>query len=560
VILPPFVPMAVGALALLVLPRRAGHAVGAVAAAVAVWLAATAPAGPSFATDLYGFDVVLLAVDPASRTVGLVFGYVAVANVLYAYGTGASRATTATQLAYMAVGVAAVFVGDWLTLVVAWELLAVCATVLLWRSPGTGRSGYRYAVYHQLGGLLLVAGVLSHYAAAGTFLYEGGIAGGLPRLLATLGVAVNVGVVGVHVWLVDSYPRPHVATSVVLCGFTTKVGVYALYRVLPGSDRIVAYAGALMLLVGVTYAILQTDTRRLLTYHIVSQVGYMVAGIGLATELGEAGAFAHLVNNVLYKGLLFMVAGAILLETGRETLKRLGGLGRAMPYTAAAFAVAALSITGIPGFAGFVSKGMVVDSAEAAGDPLLWWLLLVGGVGTVISFVKFGYYAFVHEPSDQYDGRVGDVSPATILAYALVALPCVVFGLAPELLFAILPAGTASAEVFVASQYEKAAATTVVGVLAFVALRGPLGRVTRVPDLDRLYHPAGARLRDGTVRLLGAVDGRLARAGGRTFDALDGVVRSPDVLSTTRRRAATVGGGVLLVVLSGALALLLLLV
>jgi multicomponent Na+:H+ antiporter subunit D len=560
---PPALALLVAAALVRLLPRRTGHLVGALAAAgVVPWLLSLTP-GVTRSARLFGFEVTPVALDAVSLPVGLVFAFVAAANVVYAYGTGASRGQTATALAYMGASLGAVLAGDWLTLVVWWELMAAAATVLVWQSADARRAGYRYAVYHQLGGALLIAGVLAHYATTGTFGYGGGVVGGLPRLLAFLGVALNVGVLGFHVWLVDTYPRPHVAASVVLCGFTTKVGVYTLLRVLPGRSLPVAYLGGAMLLVGVTLAVLQTDTRRLLTYHIVSQVGYMVAGVGIATSLAIDGALFHLVNNVLYKTLLFMIAGLLLLRTGHERLKAIDGRGRAMPVTAGAFAVAALAITGVPGFAGFVSKGIIVDSAEAAGLDALWWMLVVGGVGTVISFAKFGYYAFVphgsdadavaeHEPPTA-TGTPAERPRAQVLALGLLAVPCVVLGLVPDLAFGVVPGGGAGAKAFAGSQFTKAGATLAAGLVGFVVLRGPLSRLPAVPDLDVVYHPLGAATRDGLTTATTRVAKSVTTLTGAGIRAAWAGVVAPGTAPRLAIGPAGVGRGLLLVVLVAAL-------
>jgi multicomponent Na+:H+ antiporter subunit D len=552
--------------------RRASHALGGIVSLTALGWILTVPSGThlslrAFGAPPFGFEVVLFAVDPVSRAVGLVFALVALANVTYAYGAGASARQTATALAYVGASLGAVFAGDWLTLVVWWELMAAAATVLLWRCGDAVRAGYRYAVYHQVGGAALVAGVLLQYARTGTFLFDGGFATGLPALLAIFGVGTNVGFVGLHVWVVDAYPRPDVTTTVVLSGFTTKVGVYTLVRVLPGESLPVAYLGGVMVLVGVTMAVLQTDVRRLLSYHIVSQVGYMVAGIGLGTAGGVAGGVGHLVNNVLYKTLLFMVAGAIILETGRESLKKLGGLGREMPYTAAAFAVAALAITGVPGFSGFVSKGFVTSATTAADVAPLWWVLQVGAVGTVVSFVKFGYYAFVRDAPENVARRTPGadetgrrrVRPATVVAYALLAVPCVVFGLAPDLFASLLPAGASTSSVFTATKLTEAAVITAAGVVVFGLVRRPLARVTAVPDLDRLYHPVGRAVHDGGSRLLSDVGASGQRTVARVLSSVTERLSDDRTFERRGLERASIGTGVLLLAVVAALGLVALL-
>jgi multicomponent Na+:H+ antiporter subunit D len=533
------------------LPRRAGHGVAAGGALLTCgWLLA-APSGAHVATELFGFDAVLFNVDVYSRLVGVAFGFVAAVGVTYSFAVGGDRRQAASALAYVGSGVGVVVAGDWLTVVVFWELMALCATVLIWHRSDDRGPGVRYAIYHELGGLALIAGVLLHYAAVGTFLFGDGITAGLPSTLVALGLGLNAGFLGLHVWLVDAYPRTHVASTVVLAAITTKVGAYAIVRAFPDGSAALTYVGGAMVLFGVTFAILQTEMRRLLSYHIVSQVGYMVAGFGAGVALSQGGAVAHLVNNVLYKSLLFMVAGVLVVRTGEESLKKLGGLGRAMPRTAAVFLVAALSISGLPGFNGFVSKGMVLDGVEKAGYELLWYALVAGGVGTVVSFTKFGYYAFLHGERDE---EYADLHPVELGALGSVAAVCILVGVAPSLLFSLLPPeAAAGAAPFAPKQFPKTAAVTVAGVVGFVGVRKRLRTVTPVADVDVVYHPLGRRLRDAAVAGAAAVEDGIDRIGGTIQDWTaailggEGVDRPPvgPLVDSTQ----SIGAGVLAIVL-----------
>jgi len=517
-LLPTALPPAVVLFALAVvtdrLPRRLGHVLAVlVSLSLAAWLL-TVPAGLHLRTTLFGFEVVLFAVDIYSRLIGVTLAFVATVGVGYTFAVGDDRRQTALALAYVGAGLGVAFAGDWLSLVVFWELMAVCATVFVWYRTSDRRSGVRYAIYHELGALALIAGVVTHYVAVGTFLFGDGVTPGLPALLVALGIGLNACFLGLHVWLVDTYPRTHVATSVVLAAVTTKVGVYTIVRAFPDGQPALAYVGGGMVLFGVTLAVLQSDMRRLLSYHIVSQVGYMVAGFGVGGALADAGAMAHLVNNVLYKSLLFMVAGVVIVRSGEESLKDVGGLARTMPKTAVVFAVAAFSIAGLPGFNGFISKGMVIDGVENAGFEALWWMLVLGGVGTVLSFAKFGYYAFLHgDPSGDYD----DLRPTELAVLGSVASLCVVLGVAPSLLFDLLPAsGVAAAKPFSPTQFLKAGAVTVTGLVVFAATYARLGTIRPVPDLDSVYHPLGRRLATAATAGAVAIDAAID-AVGRTF-------------------------------------------
>ena len=579
-IVPPFVPVFVAALLLPLLGRRLGHAVAGLATFAVVPYVWLVDSGAHFANvDLFGFETVIFNVDPFSTLMGLIFAFIGATGVLYSYYSDAEAIQTAFALTYVASSLGAVFGGDWLTLIFFWELMAVTSTLLVWHYGGKAvRAGFRYAVLHGISGTLFLGAVVWHFAETGTFLFasvpggpeSAGLAGPVAPILAALGVGVNVGFVGLHAWLPDTYPRPHVAASVFLCVYTTKTGVYGMYRVFPNDGNVaVAYMGGIMAVFGATMALFQNDMRRLLSYHIQSQVGYMVAGIGIGGALAQAGAFAHVFNHILYKGLLFMTAGVVIYRTGESSLKKLGGLAREMPITAGAFTVAALSIAGFPGFNGFVSKGIVISASHygfekgplAVGDfYTLELLLLIGGVGTFMSFIKFGYYAFFH---GEYDGEVKDANAGQAVAMVTVAALCVFYGVFDGALFSLLPYDVTS-EAAVAHVYKtytvdhiiEGVALAVLGLIGFRLVKKPLSGLGKVPDVDKLYNPATfygtrylvvgvtelyARVDDAavalakfSVRTAKNPDAAIARATGREeIDTKAGIDRSLILLLAT---------------------------
>ncbi|WP_251330748.1 Na(+)/H(+) antiporter subunit D [Haloplanus pelagicus] len=550
--------------------RRLGHLVGGLTTAlVTVWVWIV-PAGTHLPGTLFGFDAVLFRVDPFSRVVGLVFAFIATVAVGYSWATDANERQTAYALTYVGSSLGAVFAGDWLTMVVWWELMAVTSTILVWDYGGKAvRAGFRYAVLHGVGGSLVLGGIAWHYATVGSFLFSAadGMVGTVAQALVAVGIGVNVGFIGLHAWLPDTYPRPHIAASVFLCVYTTKTGVYAMYRAFPEGHLLIAYMGGAMAVFGAAAALLQNDMRRLLSYHIQSQVGYMVAGVGIGGALAQAGAFGHVFNHILYKSLLFMTAGAVVYSTGEENLKHLGGLARKMPVTAAAFTVAALSIAGFPGFNGFVSKGIVISAShyEFVKGPLvvgdfytLELLLLVGGVGTFLSFIKFGYYAFLHGP---YEGD--SVTPAPRrqqVPMVLVAALCVFYGVFDGALFALLPFDVTDGAVvghvyhtYTVPHVVEGLVLAAAGVVGFVILKRPLSKVGRVPDVDAGYNRLvfyGTRtVVYGVTETYAAVD-RVAVA---LADRAAAVRADPAALSRFR---ADIGGSIfiLMIVLGGVLA------
>lgn len=478
------------ALLLPVLPRRISHILGGGAAAfVAIWVYFI-PTGIYLPVRLFGFEAILFYVDEFSRLMGIVFGLIGAVAVLYSYASEADSTQTAYALSYVGMSLGAVFAGDWLTLVFFWELMAVTSTLLVWYYGGRAvRAGFRYALWHGISGSLLMAAIIWHYARVGSFLFSAteGIAPGIPAVLAALGVGTSAGFVGLHVWLPDTYPRPHIAASVFLCVYTTKTSVYTLARAFPEGNLAIAYMGGAMAVFGVVFALLQNDMRRLLSYHIQSQVGYMVAGVGIGSALATAGAFAHVYNHILYKSLLFMTIGVIIYRTGRENLDELGDLYREMPLTTVIFTVAALSIAGFPGFNGFVSKGMLTTAAHDQHLDALWWLLIIGGVGTFMSFIKLGYYAFFHGRSDF---EVKDANSGQSIAMVVVGTLCVLYGIYPDALFALLPGDvSATYEVFTLDHIAEGLALAGAGFIGFYFIKGPLSRISNIPDIDAIYNP-----------------------------------------------------------------------
>lgn len=555
-LLPPFVPVLLAAGLLPFVGRRLGHGLGLLATAVIVPYVWLADAGQYFEGRLFGFETVLINVDPFSTIMGVIFGFIGAIAVLYSFSSDADNTQTAFALAYVGTSLGAVFGGDWLTLIFFWELMAVTSTFLVWHYGGRAvRPGFRYAILHGIGGTLLLGAIIWHYDIVGSFLFSaspGGLAGSIAPGLAALGIGVNVGFIGLHAWLPDTYPQPHIAASVFLCVYTTKTGVYGMYRAFPDGQLAIAYMGGLMAVFGAGMALLQSDMRRLLSYHIQSQVGYMVAGVGIGGALAAGGAFGHVFNHILYKSLLFMTVGVVIYRTGKESLKQIGGLGRQMPITAITFTIAALSIAGFPGFNGFVSKGMVVGAAHKKHLDLLWYLLLAGGVGTFLSFIKLGYSAFVE---GEYAEPVRDAKPGQSVALILVAGLCVIYGLFPSFLFSILPTEGFTYTTYTIGHVGEGLILAVIAVGLYAVLKNPLKHVGKVPDIDRVYNPVGLygmrSLVIGVTNLYAATDRVVVRSGRKTVT----LIRNPvDVVGPVLREPredlrAGIGMSILLVTL-----------
>ena len=509
--IPPFAWLLVATVAVLLLPRVLGHVVAATATLLVGVQAFLVSDGSYVETTFLGFEVVLLNVDPASRIIAIGVGIIATAAVLYSWGSEAERIQTTFAMAYVTTTVGTIYAGDWLTLIFFWELMAVTSTALVWHYGGDAvRAGYRYAIAHGIGGTLLLGAVTFHFAEAGSFLYtaETGIVSGVPMVLAAVGIGVNCGFIGLHTWIPDTYPRPHVAASVFLSVFTTKTAVLVMYRAFPEGALWLAYFGGAMAVYGVFFALLQYNPRALLSYHIQAQVGYMLAGIGLIGTVGgfaAAAGLAHAFNNILYKSLLFMAVGVVVYRTGKNDIREMGGLWKVMPVTFVAYVIGAVSITAVPGFSGFISKGMVIDSAHEVqnvpllwGEDLLWWLLIIGGVGTFMSFIKLGYYIFFHGEAT--------LSPKDSTRLQTVAMfgagaVCLYYGLNYQPMLDLLPfAADWETDPYSQSHLIEAAGLAIAGFVGFAVLKNPLGKLAHViVDLDRVINPAMFYLGRGFV-------------------------------------------------------------
>jgi multicomponent Na+:H+ antiporter subunit D len=254
--------------------------------------------------------------------------------------------------------------------------------------------------------------------------------------------------------------------------------------------------------------------RKLLSYHIVSQVGYMVAGVGLAgwlatsnpevAGLGLDGGMAHVFNHILYKALLFMTIGVIIWRTGENTLAKLGGLQKKMPITAIAFWIAAFSISGVPLFNGYVSKGMVITAAEDT-SLILWILLEIASFGTFLSFLKLGYFAFLR-PSPEAKPMDASDPPVTMKAAMLgTAALCVAIGVYPTLLYNILPEPTTYNAYDLLRLLETLAVLGLAAAFFFTIGRKILEpHETRLKDADVAYVATGHTITAAAAALMSA--------------------------------------------------------
>jgi multicomponent Na+:H+ antiporter subunit D len=352
---------------------------------------------------------------------------------------------------YVAGSLGAIFAGDLLTLFLFWELMGLASVFLIWfrRRPQATAAGFRYFLVHVTGGLALLAGIVLQIHGTGSIAFNGfDVHHPSPAAwLILAGFLLNAAVPPLHAWLPDAYPEGTFNGSVFLSAFTTKTAVYALCRGFAGLHLLVIL-GVIMALYGVIYAVIENDVRRLFAYHIISQVGYMVAGVGIGTELAINGACAHAFAHILYKGLLFMGGGTVLKMTGETRMSELGGLYKKMPWTFLFTLVGGLSISAFPLFSGFVSKSMIVEAGFES--HLLWagFLLNLAAIGTFYcNGLKVPYFVWFgkNKCSPEVWNRAKDPPWNMRAAMGLTALLCVFIGVYTPYLYHQLPYAAAAA-------------------------------------------------------------------------------------------------------------------
>jgi multicomponent Na+:H+ antiporter subunit D len=387
-----------------------------------------------------GQYLVLGRVDRLSLVFANVFAIQAFIGIIYAFHVREKAHHIASML-YVAGSFGCTFAGDYVTLFIFWELMSVSSTFLIWlrRNPVATRAGFRYFLFHTFGGLFLLAGLLLRYHAVGNFTFDA-VSQANAQLydwFILIGFCVNAAAVPLHAWLPDAYPEATVPGAVFLCAFTTKTAVYVLARGFAGFD-VLAIGGTVMAVYGVLYAAIENDARRILSYHIVSQVGYMVAGVGIGTAMTVNGAVAHAYAHILYKGLLFMGAGCLLYAAGTSRLTNLGGLVGRLPWVMIFYMVGAVSISGMPFFNGFISKNMTIHGAVEAHRLILGIFLEVAAVGTFLSVgIKLPYFAFWAKPENKMELK--PIPFNMYLAMAVAAGLCLGQGLFPSILYRLLP-------------------------------------------------------------------------------------------------------------------------
>lgn len=405
-----------------------------IAAAWQVW---ALPSGVFAQCEFFGFTLDLMRVDKLSRAFALIFCFAAFIGNLYAWHVR-DYVQQVTALLYAGSAIGAVFAGDLITLFFYWEGTALTAVFLIWarRTEGAYYTGMRYLIVQIGSGLILLAGTALFYRETGSLAFEKMTLGSPATWLFFLAFGIKSAFPLLHNWLQDSYPAATITGTVILQSFTTKMAIYALARGFAGTE-ILIYIGAVMTLFPIFFAVIENDLRRVLAYSTNNQLGFMVVGIGIGTEMALNGAVSHAIAHILFKGLLFMSVGAVLFRTGTAKGSELGGLYKTMPLTMLFCVVGAASISAFPLFSGFVSKSLILSASAHEGYYIVWAVLLFASAGVFHhSGIKIPYFAFFAHDSGL---RPKEAPWNMLLAMGIAAFLCIAIGVYPAPLYALLP-------------------------------------------------------------------------------------------------------------------------
>ncbi|MCE4265005.1 Na+/H+ antiporter subunit D [Rhodococcus globerulus] len=449
--LPVLIPM-LGAAATLVVGRRPRFqrviTLIALVAVVAVsgMLLYLADRDGTTAVQVGGWDSpigITLVVDRLSAMMLVVSSIVLLTVMVYAIGQGIRDGNEAQPVSiflptYLALtaGISNAFLaGDLFNLYVGFEVLLSASFVLLTlgASADRVRAGVSYVMVSMVSSLIFLAGIAFAYAATGTLnmadmalRFDNIPAGTRTAIFGVLLVAfgIKAAVFPLSAWLPDSYPTAPAPITAVFAGLLTKVGVYAIIRahslLFPQGelDNVLMVCGLLTMVVGIMGAIAQSDIKRLLSFTLVSHIGYMIFGIALSTTSGLSGAIYYVAHHIIVQTTLFLVVGLIERQAGSSSLRRLGGLAAASPILAIVFLVPALNLGGIPPFSGFIGKVALLQAGASDASALAWVLVAGGTVTSLLTLyavARVWTKAFWRARADAPEGDLADVSPSALI-------------------------------------------------------------------------------------------------------------------------------------------------
>jgi len=433
----PAILFVIGALLLPLTPATARRYVALLIPVIGMALVVLTPNGSYGTITIFGLELTTYRLDKLAFVWALIFHIAAFIGALYSFHLKDTVQQTAALL-YQGAAIGAVLAGDLLTLFVWWEITAIASVFLIWarRTDRAYRVGMRYLIIQVGSGVILLTGVLIYFHDTNSLVFGHLGLGSTATLLIFIAFGIKCAFPLLHNWLQDAYPEATITGTVILSAFTTKLAVYALARGYAGTE-ILIWIGAVMTAFPIFFAVIENDLRKVLSYSLNNQLGFMVVGVGIGTELALNGTAAHAFSHILYKALLFMAMGAVLYRVKTIKASELGGLYKSMPWTTVFCIIGSMSISAFPLFSGFISKSMILTAAAAEHYTWVWLVLLLASAGVMDhSGIKIPFFAFFAHDS----GKRCEEAPVHMLwAMGITAFLCIAIGVYPDALYSILP-------------------------------------------------------------------------------------------------------------------------
>lgn len=397
----------------------------------------TAGAGVHWVIPVLGQELILHHADNLTLPFGIIFHIAALINVIYGWHERKSIEHTA-GLAYAGAAIAAVHAGDLISLFIWWEATAITSVFLILaaNTEKAKQASMRYLLVKITSGVLLLAGAAFYWRESGSWAFEHMQLESLGTWLIFLAFGIKAAFPFLNGWLQDAYPEATAIGTVMLSAFATKLAVYAFARGFAGTDALI-WIGATMTAFPVFFAVIENDLRRVLSYSLNNQLGFMIVAIGIGSELAINGAVAHAFAHIIYKSLLFMSMGAVLYRVGTVKASELGGLYKSMPLTMVFCIIGAMSISAFPLFSGFVAKAVIMSALGYEGLVVIYMILLAASAGVLEhSGIKIPYFTFFG-----HDGghKVKEAPVNMLIAMGIAAASCIAIGVMPGYYYQLLP-------------------------------------------------------------------------------------------------------------------------
>ncbi|MGM0381243.1 MAG: proton-conducting transporter membrane subunit [bacterium] len=424
-----------------------------------------------------GFTIQLFQYRWPAQLIGLVVSFFGFAYFIYEWANNHSRYFYIFAFIHVASALSLLFVNDFLSFFIFWECLTLSAVALIFIDSSSSKLIRKYFIYQLAGTVMLLTGVAINYTLLGDMSLTP-VTGAYFFFLPA--VFIKAAVIPFHSWLPSTYPRVSPGLTVFLSAYVTKIGVFSLFLLVP--LLVLEVAGGILALGAVLMALGQNKLRYFLSYHLISQIGYMLAGISGASLLATVGGFFHLVNHVLYKGLLFMIVGVLIGELNDEKIEGKGGLAvtRRHPLLFVVALIASAAITGLPPFNGYVSKTVIAAGLES---NVAVFLLKVTSFGTGLSFVKFIYNCFLKSSGNKKNVKKSAFGPGRKISVFLLGSACLVMGIVPRFFLINTPAAEMS--FYYPQAISKGLLPGLVAVFIFIVFWGEINIFVKYLTVDR---------------------------------------------------------------------------